>query len=399
MTTSVELLQKRGETIHEMQNMLAAAEAENRDLNADEQAKYDAMNKDIDSLKARADRLDAAANLAKDLDDVRNTVNRPTVEAPASAKNANPLASEVYRASFDRYARVGKNGLDFDVLNALQVGTDSEGGFITPEEFETQIVEFIQDINQMRQYVSVITTASDRNIPVEETLGSATWLAEEAAYSESDAAFGRVTLGAHKLGTIIRVSEELLQDAFFSVEGYLARNFGKRFGLAEEAAFVNGDGVGKPSGIVGGAGVGQTTAAPTAITGDELIDLYHSVPRQYRSGSSVAWLMNDSTVKMVRKLKDADGQYIWQPGLQAGQPDSILARPLVTSSAMPAATTGNRSVVFGDMSGYQVADRRGMTMQRLNELYAANGQVGFRAYKRMDGKMVDASGIKALVQA
>ena len=395
---SVDLLQKRGEIIEQMKNMLNVAEKEGRDLSSDEQAKYDAMNADIDSLKIRADRLERVSAVSSDLDEIRNSGPRPVVDTGEAQTKSRPFAGDAYRSAFDEYARKGRNGLSFDVMNALQVGTDSEGGFITPEEFETMLVEYLQDINQMRQYVSVINTASDRNIPVETSLGTATWTAEEAAYTESDAAFGQVVLGAHKVGTIIKVSEELLQDAFFDVQAYLARNFGKRFGLAEEAAFVNGDGSGKPSGIVGASGLGVTAAGAAAITSDELVDLFHAVPRQYRNGASVAWLMNDATAKLIRKLKDGDSQYLWQPGLQAGQPDLILGRPVVVSQAMPAPTTGNKSIVFGDMSGYYVADRAGMTMQRLNELYAANGQVGFRAYKRMDGKAVDATGLKHLIQ-
>lgn len=398
MPKSVDLLQKRGEVIAQMQAMLDKAEAESRDLTAEENEQFNAMNADIDSLKERADRLDRMAAVSSDLDDIRGSSPRPVVD-PVNGAAVRPLASEVYKAGFEEYARKGKNGLSFEVLNALQVGTDSEGGYITPEEFETMLVEYLQDINPIRQFVSVVTTAADRNIPVETTLGSAAWTAEEAAYTESDAAFGQVVLGAHKLGTIIKVSEELLQDAFFDVQAYLARNFGKRFGLGEEAAFVNGDGSGKPTGIVQGSGLGVSAAGAAAITSDELIDLFHSVPRQYRNGPSVAWLMNDATALLIRKLKDGDNQYLWQPGLQAGQPDLILGRPVVVSQAMPAPTTGNKSIVFGDMSGYYIADRQGMTMQRLNELFAANGQVGFRAYKRMDGKMVDATGLKHLIQA
>jgi HK97 family phage major capsid protein len=396
---AADLLQKRGEVIDQMQAMLNAAEQENRDLNSEEQQKYDAMNSDIDSLKERADRLERVSAISSDLDDIRNSAPRAVVNAPEGKEPARALAASSYKNAFDEYARKGKNGLSYDVMNALQIGTDSEGGFITPEEFETMLTEYLQDINPMRQFVTVINTASDRNIPVETSLGTAAWTAEEAAYTESDAAFGRVVLGAHKLGTIIKVSEELLQDAFFDVQAYLARNFGKRFGLAEEAAFVNGDGSGKPSGIVGASTEGVSAAGAAAITDLELVDLYHSVPRQYRDRPGSAWLMNDATAKLIRKLKDGDGQFIWQPGLQAGQPDVILSRPVVVSQAMPAPTTGNKSVVFGDMSGYYVADRAGMTMQRLNELYAANGQVGFRAYKRMDGKVVDATGLKHLVQA
>lgn len=395
MSKVAELLQKRGEVIHEMKAMLDAAESENRDLSGDEQAKYEAMNKDVDDMKARADRLERVDAVMSDLDTLRGQPSRPSIINDDDPKS--PRASAAYRNGFDRYARVGKNGLTADVLNALQVGTDSEGGYIVPEEFETQIVEYLQDINELRSVVTVVSTASDRNIPVESSLGSAAWTAEEGAYTESDVAFSQTVLGSHKLGTIIKVSEELLQDAFFDVQTYLARNFAKRFGIAEESAFVNGDGSGKPTGIVGGSGEGVDAAAVDAITSDEIIDLFHSVPRQYRVNGT--WLLNDSTVKLIRKLKDGDQQYLWQPGLQAGQPDLLLGRPVIASTAMPVAEASAKSVVFGDMSGYTVADRQGTVVQRLNELYAANGQVGFRSYKRMDGKMVDATGIKHLVQS
>lgn len=391
-----DLLQKRGEIIDQMKALNERVESEGRDFTSDEQTQYDKMFADQGELKVRADRLEKQRELSDSLDFKPEKVGGPVI-VNEGGEPTRPRASAEYGAGFNEYARRGQNGLTVDVLNALQVGTDSEGGYIVPEEFDAMLVEYLQDINPLRQYVNVISTASDRHIPVESTLGTAAWTAEEAAYSESDAAFGRVTLEAHKLTTIIKVSEELLADSLFDVASYLARNFAKRFGIAEEAAFVNGDNSGKPNGIVQGSGLGITAAGAAAITSDELIDLYHAVPRMYRMNAT--WLMADATVKMVRKLKDGDNQYLWQPGLQAGQPDRILGRDLVTSTAMPAATTGNKSVVFGDMSGYTVADRQGTVVQRLNELYAANGQVGFRAYKRMDGETVDATGIKHLIQA
>lgn len=389
-----DILNKRGQVVEQMKAVLAMAESENRDLSSEEAAKYQAMDDDQNSLKARADRIQNAAKVEAELGQRQTTGHRATLQNEARKDG---LKSDDYKSGFNAYARVGKAGLSHDILNALQVGTDSEGGFIVPTEFDTMLVETLQDINQLRSVVNVISTGSDRNIPVESSLGTATWTAEEAAYTESDAAFSQVVLSSYKLGTIIKVSEELLEDSFFNVEEYLARNFGKRFGIAEESAFVNGDGSGKPTGIVGGSGLGVTAAGTAAITADELIDLYHALSRPYRSNAT--FLANDSTVKLIRKLKDSNGVYLWQPGLQAGQPDTILGRPLVTSTAMPAATTGLKSVVFGDMSCYTVADRTGTVMQRLNELYAANGQVGFRMRKRMDGKVVDASGIKHLIQA
>lgn len=255
----------------------------------------------------------------------------------------------------------------------------------------------MQDINEIRQFATVIRTASDRNIPVESSLGTATWTAEEADYTESDPVFGTLVLGAHKLGTILKVSEELLQDSAFDLQAYLASNFGKRFGIAEEAAFVNGNGTGKPTGLVQGASAGVTAASASAITADEVVDMFHSLGRPYRGAAR--WVMNDATAKLIRKLKDGQNQYIWQPGLQAGQPDTILGRPVLVSSAMPTAAVSAVTMLFGDLSYYTIADRTGAVMQRLNELYAANGQVGFRMYKRTDGKVTLSAAIKKLTMA
>jgi HK97 family phage major capsid protein len=389
-----DLIQERGNIIEQMNAVLDTAEKEERDLNSDEQQKFDAMQDDQAALKKRIDNMKRVSDLESDI----NVLS--SIPQKLQVKDGNPktvLASDEYKQAFDSYARIGGAALPGQFLNALQVGTDSEGGYIVPDDLHAAIVEGLQDINEIRNYVTVIETMSDRNIPVESSLGSATWTAEEAAYTASDAAFGQTALSAYKLGTIIKVSEELLQDSAFDLTAYLGRNFGKRFGLAEETAFVNGAGTTQPTGITDGSTKGVDAASATAITSDELIDLYHSVGRPYRSNGT--WIMNDSTVKLVRKLKDGDSQYLWQPGLQAGQPDMLLGRPVVASPGAEAATTGLKSVLFGDLSYYYVVDRGGVTMQRLNELYAANGQVGFRAYKRMDGKLTVSAAVKHILMA
>lgn len=388
-----DILQKRGEVVDQMTKLLNKAEAEGRDLTGDELAIYNQMDTDQQELKARADRVHNHSQIRKELEAVVDAGPAFVVDGD---KGEGKFGKR-YGEAFYNVLRTGRAAANPAVLNALQVGTDSEGGYITPESFETAMVMALQDINEIRQYANVITTDSDRNIPVESTLGTASWTAEEAAYSESDAAFGRIVLGAHKLTTIIKVSEELLQDSFFDLEGYLAGNFAKRFGIAEESAFVNGDGSGKPTGIVGGSSLGVTAASTTAVTADELIDLYHSLGRMYRRNG--VWMMNDAEAKLIRKLKDGNSQFLWQPGLQAGQPDMLLGRPVITSSAMPTAAASAKSIVFGDMSYYTIADRRGTTVQRLNELYAANGQVGFRAFKRTEGKVTLSDAIKHLAQA
>lgn len=144
----------------------------------------------------------------------------------------------------------------------------------------------------------------------------------------------------------------------------------------------------------GGGDVGVTSASATAITADELIDLYHSLKEPYRKDA--VWILNDSTVKAIRKLKDGTGQYLWQPGIKDGEENTILGRPYYTSAFVPSIAAGAKTVIFGNLNYYWIGDREGITFKRLNELYAGNGQVGFLAYKRLDGKTVLPEAIKVL---
>lgn len=198
---------------------------------------------------------------------------------------------------------------------------------------------------------------------------------------------------------MIKVSEELLNDSVFNLESYIAKEFARRIGAKEEEAFFIGDGIGKPTGIfnaTGGAQLGVTTAAATAITVDEVIDLFYALKAPYRKNA--IFVMNDATVKAIRKLKDATGQYLWQPSVQAGQPDTILNRPVRTSAYVPTIAATAKTIAFGDFGYYWVADRQGRAFQRLNELFAATGQVGFKATQRVDGKLILAEAIKVLQQ-
>jgi HK97 family phage major capsid protein len=190
------------------------------------------------------------------------------------------------------------------------------------------------------------------------------------------------------------VSEELLNDSAFNLEQYISGEFTRRIGSAEENAFIGGNGTGKPTGLLQTAELGITSASAAAITADELIDLYHSLKSPYRKNA--AFITNDATIKAIRKLKDTTGQYMWQPGLQMGQPDTILNRPVKTSSYMPALAACAKIMAFGDFSYYWIADRQGRAFQRLNELFAKNGQVGFRATQRVDGKLTLTEAVKVL---
>jgi HK97 family phage major capsid protein len=319
-----------------------------------------------------------------------------TVSVPASARNVNPRATAEYGADFFAYLRTGSVGA---VLAALNITTPSQGGYGTPQDFDRTIVERLQNENVMRQISTVITTESTTNITVENNLGAASWTAEAAVAGNDDGSddnsFSQIVINAFKATRIIKVSEELLQDAFFNLPGYLASKFAASFGILEESGFVAGNGTGRPTGVLTSASnSGITTASPTDIATDELIQVFHSLKRAYRSNAR--WLMNDSTALNVRLKKDSMGQYIWQPGLQAGQPDLLFGKPVAISDAMPAITATEKALLFGDFSYYTIADRSARTFTRLNELYAANGQVGFRAVERVDGKLTLAEAVKYL---
>jgi HK97 family phage major capsid protein len=272
----------------------------------------------------------------------------------------------------------------------------ADGGYLVPEEFERQIVMGLDEANVVRGLAKVITTSAERKIPVAATHSSAQWTAENGAYTESDPTFDQKTIDAFKLTDLVKVSIELLQDSMFDLESYIAAEFARAFGIAEEQAFCVGTGTGQPTGIftANGGEVGVTAASQTAITTDELISLVYALKSPYRR--SARFLMNETTISAIRKLKDGNGAYLWQPGLQAGEPDKLLGYELYTSPYVPVPAASAFAVAFGDFRNYWIADRAGRTVQRLNELYSTNGQIGFVATERVDGKVILTEGIKLL---
>lgn len=396
---TLELRRKRAALIEEARKILDAAEAEGRSLTAEEQEQWDRIMADVDALKQTIEREERLAVIEKELSEpieTRRLELRPVPEGQGEDRAANlPNSGAEYRAAWNTWMRHGKNLLGPEEYRALNRGTDSAGGYLVPHELERRLVQALEDENVMRALATVVTMDTDRDVPIEEDTGEAYWTAEEGDYTESDAKFAQKTLRAHKLTRLMRISEELLQDAAFDLEAYVVSNYGRTMGRKEEEAFIAGDGTGKPRGVILDAQVGHMAASATAIAADEIFDLYHSLRRPYRRRAT--WLANDSTILALRKLKDNEGRYIWQPSLAAGQPDTLLGRPIVTSNYVPEIGAGNRSLVFGDFTFYWVVDRRGRFMQRLGELFAKTGQVGFRAYQRVDGRLILTEAVKVLV--
>ena len=395
--TILELREKRAKAWEAAKAFLDSHRTDKGVLSAEDDAAYSRMEQEITDLGKEISRMERLEALDAQM---KKPVNQPLTGKPMSGRTIERIgrASDEYRTSFWDMMR-SKAPLP-SVVNALQEGTDSEGGYLVPDEYERTLVEALEEENMFRQLAKVIRTSSgDRKIPVVATKGTASWIDEEGAYTESDDSFGQVSIGAYKVGTMIKVSEELLNDSVFDLESYIAKEFARRIGAKEEEAFFTGDGSGKPLGILaatGGAETGVTAASSTAVTADELMDLFYSLKSPYRK--KAVWVLNDSTIKAVRKLKDSTGQYLWQPSLVAGTPDTLLGRPTKTSAYMPVIAAGAKTIAFGDFSYYWIADRQGRSFKRLNELYAANGQVGFLGFQRVDGKLVLSEAVKVLAQ-
>lgn len=399
MNKILEMRTKRAQLWDAAKAFLEAHRANDGTLSAEDNTAYQRMEDDVINLGKEIERLERQAAIDAELN---KPVNRPITARPDATGNANKpekkgRASDEYRESFWRVMRA--KSVPHEVYNALTIGTDSEGGYLVPDEYQRTLINALQDQNIFRSLAHVISTSSgDRKIPVVASHGTAAWIDEGGQYPESDDAFGQVSIGAFKLATMIKVSEELLNDSVFDVPGYIAREFARRIGAAEEEAFFNGNGTGRPLGILaanGGAQTGVTTASATAITMDEVMDLFYSLRAPYRKNS--VFIMNDSSIKAIRKLKNNNGDYLWQPSVQVGQPDRLLGRPIYTSTFMPEVGSEARAILFGDLSYYWVADRQGRSFKRLNELFAPTGQVGFLASERVDGKLILSEAVKVLV--
>ena len=385
-----ELRTKRATLWNTMEGFLDTHRNEKGILSADEDATYANMEKDLDDLTNEIKRMERREAREAELS---KPVNKPITEKPEQTAKPEKAgrASAAYKEDFGRHLR-GKTPLH----NVLSESVDADGGYLVPEEFEHQIITGLDEANVIRSLAKVITTHHDRKIPISVGHSVATWTAENAAYTESNPTFGQKQIDAFKLTDLVRISVELLQDAEFDLEAYIAAEFARAFGIAEEQAFCVGTGTNQPTGIFteNGGTVGVTAAAANAITVDEVISLVYALKAPYRKNAK--FLMNDATVALLRKLKDNNGAYLWQPSVQAGQPDKLLGYPLYTSPYAPIVEGGALAVAFGDFKNYWIGDRAGRTVQRLNELYATNGQIGYVATERVDGKVILPEGIQLL---
>ena len=394
--TILELREKRNKAWEAAKAFVETKRDKDGLLSAEDAATYAEMEQKVQNYSAEIARMEAMETMEAELN---KPVNTPLTGRPM---NGNPQDKKTGRASNEyKEAMLQAIRTNFrNVRNVLSEGIASDGGYLVPEEYDSRLIEGLEEENIFRRLGTTITTSGERKINIAGAKPAAAWIDEGEELTFGDAKFDQINLDAHKLHVAVKVTEELLYDNAFGLENYLLRQFSKALANAEEDAFLNGDGAGKPLGIFaeeGGAQVGVTAASATDITADEIINLVYALKRPYRKKAK--FIMNDQTIAVLRKLKDENGQYLWQPSLQAGEPDRLFGYEVMTSAYVPMIAAGKPVIAFGDFSYYNIGDRGVRSFAELKELFAGNGMVGFVAKERVDGKLVLAEAVQVLKMA
>lgn len=383
---------------------------------------HDTIMSEFDKLEKDIAREERVAKIEKDAEE-RRAQNRPTGEDgeargqdDGETRTAEERQAE-YRGAFDAFMR---SGCDIGAMSNEQrtllragfvaeqrtqtAGSNAGGGYTVPKELASEIVKVMKDYGPMydpgvtREIVT--SSGNEFDIPTNDDTGkSAAALAEGNDIVDDgsgDAVFGQARLDAYVDATpFVKLSFELMQDSAFNLEGFLGDALGERLGRRANAKLTVGSGTGEANGIVTASSLGVTAAAINAITADELLTFFHSVNAAYRRSPKARFMMADSTLLAIRKLKDGQGNYLWQLGnIQIGQPDSLLGKPYSINDDMPAIATGNKAVLFGDFSRYWVRKVGAPLIGTVRERFWP--KIGLAGLIRYDGELMDSNAVKHL---
>lgn len=374
--TVTELMEKRRKVWETAKSFVDTHQNENGMLSAEDTETYGRMETEIQELTDAINRQSKMERLDKELS---KPVNEPIREQPGlgTVEKKTGRASAEYKDAMLTAFRTNFR----QISNVLQEGIDSNGGYLVPDEYDSRLIDTLNEENIMRRLGTTIRTSGEHKINIAGTKPAAAWIDEGEALTFSDATFSQLSLDAHKLHVAVKVTEELLYDSAFNLENYILTQFGRALANAEEDAFLNGDGTNKPLGLFAETGGGTVSKTVAAVGADDVIDLIYSLGRPYRKSAS--FIMNDKTIAGLRLLKDNNGQYLWQPSYQLGEPDRLLGYNIHTSAYAP-----TDKIAFGDYSYYNIGDRGTRSFAELRELFAGNGMVGFVAKERVDGKLL-----------
>jgi HK97 family phage major capsid protein len=397
---------QRANVWEQAKELADSAANENRAFTSEEEQSWQRLNAELDALDTRTKAIIEGEQRAKDTEDAFSKLEGKPRESGGHDDKSDDELRNFLR---------GKGGRSFDVLPSqrspvqqrdLSKLTNAAGAFTVPTSFYNQLQEHMIEVSGILQAgPTVLNTSSGESIQIPKTLThtpSPAIVLEAGSILESDGTFGQTTLGAFKYGRMVQVSTELINDTGVDLQGYLARSVGRALGNAFGADLVTGAGTTAPRGVIIDAAAGVTGPTGTTVTFgtqstvgqgfDLLISLYHSVISPYRNSPSCAWVMNDTTASLVRRIKNTAGDYAWQPSVQVGAPDQILGKPVYIDPFVASPAASAESIAFGDWSTYFVRYAGGIRFERSDDFAFGNDLVSFRALLRGDGALVDLTG-------
>ena len=383
MSKILEMIEKRNKAWEGAKAFVEANKDKDGLLSEEHTMQYQEMENKVMNFSKEIDRLQREEQMEKIME---KPINTPIKEKPGQeVETKTGRARKEYKEGMLQALRTNFK----QVSNVLQEGVDADGGYLVPEEYDERLITVLEDENIVRSLATVITTEGNHKINIAGTSPAAAWIDEGAELKFGEATFKQMLLDAHKLHVAIKVTEELLYDSAFNLETYITEQFGKALANAEEDAFLNGDGNNKPTGIFHETNGGTFLEKVSTIKSDDVINLVHALKRPYRKNA--VFITNDKTIAQIRKFKDSNGAYIWQPSYQQSEPDKLLGYPIYTSAYAP-----ENAIAFGDFSYYNIGDRGARSFKALTELFAGNGMIGYVAKERVDGKLIVKEAVQIL---
>ena len=438
-----EIVEKRNKLVHRSREIVSAAKTANRPLNTEERSEFDRLCGWDDAAGNHPGEigiLDEYCEAAKSTgkwgnpaaqgsDDEMRAKRLSIVEsrehpmggrwiAPnelqktdeeRNAKPKHKRSTEEYRNRFERYIRIPQHEWNTEELRALQMDSDVSGGFlVAPQEFVKELIIFVNNLVFVRKMARIFTVENAESLgapSLETDISDTNWTAEIATgVEDASMAFGKRELRPHPCAKLIKVSDKLLRASVLNVEEIVRQRMAYKFGVVEESAFLTGTGADQPLGVFTASNMGIDTSrdyvganTSSAIAADAIIGCFYNLKFQYQVSPNTRWMFHRTTIQNIRQLKDGIGQYLWQPGIAGGAPDTVYGKEYIMSEYVPNTYTASQYVgIIGDFSFYWIADALDMRIQRLNELYAATAQVGFIGRKETDGMPVLAQAFSRL---
>lgn len=397
----------------QMTDLVNRAKSENRDLTDEENAQFLKMHEDQEAIQRAIDVQERIEQMEeqRQQEDARGLLGDAN-KGPGSKEEQQKRHAQAFWAYIQRGAAelsqehrsVLNQYRGTNTITTTTSGT-TYGGYTVPVDFSNELERVMQEFGGMLQAARIVNTRTGGQLDwpkLDDTGTAGLWTAEAAASTVQDLTFTREQFASYTLRTLAKLSLEFIQDESVDlVSGELASIFGERLGRALNLAFTTGDGSGKPTGVVTSATTGETTAAVAALTRVEILNLIHSVDPAYRRGPNVRLMMNDATLASIKQLSigSADDRPLWVPRMQDGAPSTIEGFPYVINQDMASMGASNKFMAFGDFSKYIIRRVQDFNMVRLNELYMENLSVGFTAWARYDGKLLNTNAIKVMANA